>query len=106
MEVITIVTDAAINFADSNPTSKDILLDVFNKIFQHENVTDGNPDDFEVCYSNNEPTNDFAGMFITSCYGTFLLHDIRVEEVVCDEEDQIECTILFYTLSKISFFKN
>lgn len=104
MEVITIVTDAAINFADSNPTSKEIILDVFNKIFQHENVTDGNPDDFEVCYSAGGL--DGGQAFITSKYGTHYVHNISVQEVVCDEEDQIECTILFYSLSKISFFKN
>ena len=100
MKVVTIVTDAAINFADIVPTTKEIIEDVFNRIFQHENVTDGNYDDFEVCYSANGMNGGEA--FITSKYGTHYLNKIRVEEVVCDEEDQIECTIAFYSLSKIS----
>jgi hypothetical protein len=104
MKVITIATDAAVNFADHNPTSKDVIEDVFNKIFQHENVTDGNYDDFEVCYSTGGL--DGGQAFITSKYGTHYVHNISVQEVVCDDEDQIECTILFYSLSKISFFKN
>jgi hypothetical protein len=100
MKVITIVTDAAMNFADCNPTSKEIILDVFNRIFQHENVTDGNPDDFEVCYSAGGL--DGGQAFITSKYGTHYVHDIRVEEVVCDDENQFECTIAIYSLSKIT----
>jgi hypothetical protein len=100
MKVITIVTDAAVNFADIVPTTKEIILDVFNRIFQHENVTDGNPDDFEVCYSSGPMNGGQA--FITSKYGAHYVHNISVQEVVCDDEDQIECTIAIYSLSKLS----
>lgn len=101
MKIETIVTDAAINFADCTPQLKEIMLDVFNKIYTHENIIGGDPDDFQVQHSSDEPTNVFSGSFITSIYGSYLLHDLRVEEVVCDEEDQIECTIVIYSLSKI-----
>jgi hypothetical protein len=102
MKIETIVTDAAINFADVEPQVKEIMLHAFEHIYTHENVMEGDPDDFEVYFSNDEPTNKFGGAFITSIYGSYLLHDLRVEDVVCDEETQIECTIAIYSLSKIS----
>ena len=102
MKITTIVTDAAINFADCEPQVKEIMLDAFEKIYTHENITDGDSDNFEVYYSNDEPTNNFGGAFITSIYGTYLLHDIRDQQVVCDEDNQFECTVLYYSLSKLS----
>jgi hypothetical protein len=102
MKITPIVTDAAINFADCNPQVKEIMLHAFENIYTYENVLEGDPDDFEVFYSSDEPTNDYGGAFIVSIYGSYLLHDLRVEDVVCDEENQIECTIAIYSLSKIS----
>ena len=99
MKVITIATDAAINFADCNPTSKDIILDVFNRIFQHENVTDGNPDDFEVCYSAGGL--DGGQAFITSKYGTHYVHDIREEQIASSNNEENLCSVIFYSLTKI-----
>ena len=102
MKIELIKKDAAINFADVVPQVKEVMLEAFKLIMTHENAPMAEDDDFEVHHSSSEPTNNFGGTFITSCYGSYLLHDIRVEEVVCDDEDQIECTILFYSLSKIS----
>ena len=103
MKVITIATDAAINFADVIPQQKEIMLDVFKNIMDFEYAVDGvDPEDFKVQFANSEPTNNFGGAFITSCYGSYLLHDIREEQKVCDEEDKTECTILYYSLTKIS----
>jgi hypothetical protein len=103
MQVETIVTDAAMNFFDCAPQVKEIMLHAFEVIMTHENAVDGaNPEDFKVHYASDEPTNNFGGAFITSIFGSYLLHDLRVEDVVCDEEDQIECTIAIYSLSKIS----
>ena len=102
MKLELIVEDAAINFADVEPQIKEIMLHAFDLIYTHENVMEGDPDDFETYYGNGEPTNTFGGAFITSCYGSYLLHDIREEQKVCDEEDKTECTILYYSLTKIS----
>jgi len=102
MKVELIKKDAAINFADCAPQVKEIMLEAFELIYTHENVMEGDPNDFEVFYSSDEPTNDYGGAFIVSIYGSYLLHDLRVEDVVCDEENQIECTIAIYSLSKIS----
>jgi hypothetical protein len=95
MKVETIVTDAAINFYDCAPQIKEVMLEAFEHIYKHENVMEGDPDDFETYYGNGEPTNTFGGAFITCCYGSYLLHDLRVE-------DKNACTILYYSLSKIS----
>ena len=102
MKVELIKKDATINFFDCVPQVKEIMLDAFELIYTHENVIEGDPDDFEVYYSSDEPTNTFGGAFIVSIYGSYLLHDLRVEDVVCDEETQLECTIAIYSLSKIS----
>jgi hypothetical protein len=102
MKVELIKKDAAINFADCYPQRKEIILDAIEHIYTYENVMQGDPEDFEVSYGSDETTNTFGGAFFTSIYGSYLLHDLRVEEVVCDEETQFECTIAFYSLSKIS----
>jgi hypothetical protein len=102
MKIELIKKDAAINFADVEPQVKEIMLHAFDLIYTHENVMEGDPDDFETYFSSDEPTNTFGGAFIVSIYGSYLLHDLRVEDVVCDEETQIECTIAIYSLSKIS----
>jgi hypothetical protein len=103
MKVETIVTDAAINFADCVPDIGDRLENAFEKIYLHENVTgDIDPDDFEVYYSSDEPTNNFGGAFITSIFGSYLLHDMREEQIAWYENDPTLCTVLFYSLSKIS----
>jgi hypothetical protein len=102
MKITPIVTDAAINFADCVPQVKEIMLHAFENIYTYENVLEGDPDDFEVFYSSDEPTNDYGGAFIVSIYGSYLLHDIREEQKVWWVDDPTECTILTYSLSKIS----
>ena len=103
MKVELIKKDAAINFADCVPQVKEIMLDAFDKIMTYENAVDGcDPDDFEVYYSSDEPTNNFGGAFITSIFGSYLLHDMREEQIAWYENDPTLCTVLFYSLSKIS----
>ena len=102
MKLELIVKDAAINFADSWPELKDIMLDAFDKIAAHENIESVDPDDFDVHHADSEETNLFSGSFITSMYGSYLLHDIREEVKLCDEDDVTECTIIFYSLTKLS----
>ena len=103
MKLELIVEDAAINFADVIPKQKEIMLDVFKNIMDFEYAVDGvDPEDFKILFANSEPSNNYGGAFITSIYGSYLLHDVREEQKVCDEEDQTECTILLYSLTKIS----
>ena len=103
MKLEPIVKDAAINFFDCAPQVKEVMLHAFEVIMTYENAVDGaDPEDFQVLHSMDEPTNSFGGSFVTSIFGTYLLHDIVVEQKVCDEEDQTECTVLFYSLTKIS----
>ncbi len=103
MKVELIKKDAAINFADCVPQVKEIILDAFDIIMTHENVVDGcDPEDFEVHFASGEPTNTYGGAFITSIFGSYLLHDIREEQMVWYENDPNEYTILFYSLSKLS----
>jgi hypothetical protein len=102
MKLEPIVKDAVINFADCVPTYKEFMLDAFNKIAAHENIDSVDPDDFEVMYANVEPTNNFYGSFVTSIFGSYLIHDMRYEQKVCDEDDTTECTILLYSVTKLS----
>lgn len=103
MKLKPIVKDAAINFFDCAPQVKEVMLDAFERIMEFENAVDGaDPEDFQVLHANAEPTNDFGGCYITSIFGSYLLHDAHEEQKVCDEEDQTECTILFYSITKIS----
>jgi len=103
MKVETIVTDAAINFADCAPQVKEIMLHSFEVIMTHENAVDGaNPEDFEVLHASAEPTNNFGGTFITSIFGSYLLHDLREEQIAWYENDPTLCNVIFYSLSKIS----
>ena len=103
MKLELIKKDAAINFADCVPQVKEVMLDAFDKIMTHENVVDGaDPDDFQVHYASDEPTNDFGGAFITSIFGSYLLHDIREEQIEWYENDPNLYTVLFYSLSKLS----
>jgi hypothetical protein len=103
MKVELIKKDAAMNFADVFPQVKEIMLDAFDIIMTHENVVDGaDPDDFEVHYSDGEETNSFGGCFITSIFGSYLLHDIREEQIAWYENDPTLCTVVFYSISKIS----
>ena len=103
MKLELIKKDAAINFADCVPQVKEIMLDVFEIISMHENVVDGaDDDDFKVHYASDEPTNTFGGAFITSIFGSYLLHDIREEQIEWYENDPNLYTVLFYSLSKIT----
>lgn len=103
MKLELIKKDAAINFSDCVPQVKEIMLEAFELIMEHENVVDGaDDDDFEVHFASGEPTNTFGGAFITSIFGSYLLHDIREEQIAWYENDPIECTVLFYSLSKLS----
>ena len=103
MKLELIKKDAAINFADCVPQVKEIMLDAYDFIMTYENVVDGcEPDDFEVYYANGEPTNTFGGAFITSIFGSYLLHDIREEQIAWYENDPNLYTVLFYSLSKLS----
>jgi hypothetical protein len=103
MKVELIKKDAAINFADCVPQVKEIMLDAFDIIMTHENVVDGcEPEDFEVHYASDEPTNTFGGCFITSIFGSYLLHDMREEQIAWYENDPNLYTVVFYSLSKIS----
>lgn len=102
MELKTIVKDHPINFADLVPQVKEVMLDAFEKIAEYESIEDLDPDtDFDVHYSSDEPTNTFGGAFITSIFGSYLLHDLREEQIAWYENDPIECTVLFYSLTKI-----
>lgn len=103
MKLQTIKTDRAINFADCVPQVKEIMLDAFDHIMEFENAVDGaDPDDFEVHYSSDEPTNNFGGAFITSIFGSYLLHDLREEQIEWYENDPNLYTVVFYSLTKIS----
>jgi len=103
MKVELIKKDAAMNFADVFPDVGDILENAFEHIITHENVVDGaDPDDFEVYYANGEPTNSYGGAFITSIFGSYLLHDMREEQIAWYENDPTLCTVVFYSLSKLS----
>jgi hypothetical protein len=103
MKLEPIVKDAAINFYDCVPQFKELMLDAFNHIAKYENVVDGvDAEDFEVLYASAEPTNDFFGAFITSIFGSYMMHDFREEQKVCDEDDATECNIFFYSLTKLS----
>ena len=103
MKVELIKKDAAINFADCVPQVKEIMLHAFDFIMTYENVVDGcEPDDFEVYYSSDEPTNNFGGCFITSIFGSYLLHDMREEQIAWYENDPNLYTVRFYSLSKLS----
>jgi hypothetical protein len=97
-----IVKDAVVNFADCVPQYKEFMLDAFNKIAAHENIDSVDPEDFRVQYASAEPTNNFGGAFVTSIFGSYLIYDMQFQEKVCDEDDATECTILFYSLSKLS----
>jgi hypothetical protein len=103
MQVELIKKDAAINFADVFPDINEILEDAVDKIMKHENVMDGyNPEDFKVHFGSDEPTNNFAGAFIATPFGSYLLHDIREEQIKWYVEDPNLYTVVFYSLSKIS----
>jgi hypothetical protein len=102
MKVELIKKDAAINFADCVPQVKEIMLDAFDFIMTHENAPMADPEDFEVHYASDEPTNNFGGAFITSIFGSYLLHDIREEQIAWYENDPNLYTVLFYSLSKLS----
>jgi len=103
MKIELIKKDAAINFADCVPQVKEIMLDAFDIIMTHENATFGaDPDDFEVHFGSDEPTNNFGGAFITSIFGSYLLHDIREEQIEWYENDPNLYTVVFYSLSKLS----
>lgn len=102
MKLTPIVKEHPINFADCVPQVKEIILDAFDKIMVFEDAIDGvDPNDFEVHYASDEPTNTFGGAFITSIFGSYLLHDLREEQKVWYVDDPTECTILFYSLTKI-----
>ena len=102
MKLEPIVKDHPINFADCVPQVKEIILDAFDKIMKYEDAPVADPDDFEVHYASDEPTNTFGGAFITSIFGSYLLHDLREEQKVWYVDDPTECTILFYSLTKLS----
>ena len=103
MKIETIVTDSPINFADCTSNIGDILENAFEKIYLHENVTGAiDPEDFEVYYASDEPTNNFGGAFLTSIFGSYLLHDLREEQIAWYENDPTLCNVIFYSLSKIS----
>jgi hypothetical protein len=103
MKLELIKKDAAINFADCVPQVKEIMLDVFEHIMEFENAIDGaDDDDFKVMYASDEPTNTFGGAFITSIFGSYLLHDIREEQIEWYENDSNLYTVLFYSITKIS----
>jgi hypothetical protein len=103
MKVETIVTDATINFFDCAPQVKEVMLHAFEVIMTHENAVDGaDPEDFKVHYASDEPTNNFGGAFITSIFGSYLLHDLREEQIAWYENDPTLCNVIFYSLSKIS----
>ena len=109
MKIETIVTDSPINFADCTSNIGDILENAFEKIYLHENVIGAiDPEDFETYYANDyyandEPSsNNFGGAFITSCYGSYLLHDLREEQIAWYENDPTLCNVIFYSLSKIT----
>jgi len=103
MKLEPIVKDAAINFADCVPQFKELMLDAFNHIAKYENVVDGVvAEDFEVLYAMQVHPYDFFGAFITSIFGSYIMHDFREEQKVCDEDDATECNIFFYSLTKLS----
>lgn len=102
MTLEKLVVDEPINFADLVPTVKEIMLDAFDKIMEYEGATAGNPEDYAVHYASDEPNNTFGGAFIITKYGSYILHDLREEQKVWYEGDDFECTILFYSLTKIS----
>jgi hypothetical protein len=102
MKITLIKKDAAINFADCVPQVKEIILEAFELIMTHENAVDGaDPEDFKVHFASDEPTNTYGGAFITSIFGSYLLHDIREEQIAWYENDPNLYTVLFYSLSKI-----
>lgn len=102
MKLTPIVKEHPINFADCVPQVKEIILDAFDKIMDYENAVDGvDPNDFEVHYSSDEPTNTFGGAFITSIFGSYLLHDLEERQIQWYENDPNYYTVLFYSLTKI-----
>jgi hypothetical protein len=102
MKITPIVENKPINFADVCPQIKEILLDAFDAIINFENITFPiDDDDFEVYYSSDELANNFGGAFIVSPFGSYLLHDLEERQIAWYEDDPTECTVLFYSLSKI-----
>ena len=92
MQLELIKKDIAMNFADGEPQVREILFDAFDRImtFEEAQIT-YDAGDFEVCYSNAEETNSFSGIFITSMFGTYLLHDMHTVS-----------SVLLYSLTKLS----
>ncbi len=102
MKIETIVQDAAVNFADLVPEAKEIMLDAFDKIYEYENTIDLNPNDFTVTDSLDESSTNFGGAFITCTHGSYLVHDLREEQIEWYEGDPNLYTVVFYSLSKIT----
>lgn len=93
MKLELIKKDIAIHNPDGNDIAvKEILFDAFNRImtFEEADIT-ADAGDFEVCFSNEEETNSFSGAFITSMFGTYLLHDMHSVS-----------TVFLYSLTKLS----
>lgn len=101
MKLEPIVKEAVINFGDCTPQYKEFMLDAFNKIAAYENIDSVDPNDFEVMYASTEPTNNFYGAFVTSIFGSYLLHDMRYELAALDQDETNGCIVLFYSLSKL-----
>jgi len=102
MKITPIKENAAINFADCFPDVSDILENAFELIVEHENVIDGaNPEDFKVHFASDEPNNTYGGAFITSIFGSYLLHDLRERQIAWYKNDPNLYTVVFFSLSKI-----
>lgn len=101
MELTTIKQDGHINFADCVPSVKEIMLEAIEVIMDYEGATAGNAEDYAVHHSSNETNNTFGGAFIFSKYGSYILHDIREEQIQYYENDDNLYTVIFYSITKI-----
>lgn len=98
MHLEKIVSDRPINFGDSSIKYKDIIIDVFDKIYEHEKITETIECDeyFKVTMSECDIDDQFDGAFITCPAGSYLIHDLQEQHY----NDGV-ITVLYYNLSKI-----
>jgi hypothetical protein len=104
MKLELIKKDVGVSFVDSLFVDwTAVEEDVFDEIAIYENaVAVADPEDFQVTFANAEPTNNFNGAFITSMYGTYLLHDLREEKVAYNNNEEHFFPVLYYSLTKLS----
>jgi hypothetical protein len=104
MKLELIKKDVGVSFVDNLFVNWiDVMEDVFDEIAIYEKAVDvADPEDFKVMYANAEPTNNFNGAFITSMYGTYLLHDLREEKVAYNNNEEHFFPVLYYSLTKLS----